>query len=71
MIYHSKDEYISRVIKPALREYAADHNVDDIADQMLIWHDEFNDQGQILLNKSGFVEDLEQDFWEVVEANDK
>ena len=69
MIYSSKNDYIAQVIEPALGEYAADHDIDEIADAMLIWHDEINDKGQIDLGRSGFMEDDAQDFWAVVEAN--
>lgn len=69
MIYHNKENYIGEVIEPALGEYAAEHNIDAIADQMLNWHDEINDKGQVIDNKSGFLEDDSKDFWSVVEAH--
>lgn len=69
MIYTSKNNYIAQVIEPALGEYAAEHDIDAIAYEMLIWHDEINDKGQIDLRKSGFMENPAQDFWAVVEAH--
>lgn len=69
MIYTTKNDYIAQVIEPALGEYAADHDIDAIADDMLIWHDEINDKGQINLGKSGFVENEDKNFWAVIENN--
>ena len=64
MIYSSKANYIGEVIEPALGEYAAEHDIDAIADEMLVWH---NDVGQ--LGNNGFLEDESKDFWAVVEAS--
>ena len=64
MIYHNKANYIGEVIEPALGEYAAEHDIDAIADEMLNWH---NDIGR--LGNNGFIEDDSKDFWEVVEAH--
>ena len=69
MIYSSKANYIGEVIEPALGEYAAEHDIDQIADDMLIWHDEISDKGQVNLGQSGFIEDESKDFWAVVEAH--
>ena len=64
MIYHNKENYIGEVIEPALGEYAAEHDIDAIADEMLIWHNDVNGPGN-----NGFLEDESKDFWAVVEAN--
>ena len=64
MIYSSKNEYIGQIIEPALGDYAAEHDIDAIADDMLIWHNDVNGPGN-----NGFLEDESKDFWEVVEAN--
>lgn len=69
MIYSSKTDYIGQVIEPALGEYAAEHDIDGIADEMLNWNNEVNDKGQINLGKSGFLVEEEKDFWQVVEDN--
>lgn len=69
MIYSSKNEYIAQVITPALGDYAAEHDIDQIACEMLIWHDEAESSGDINLGRSGFIEDGSKDFWAVVEAN--
>ena len=63
-IYTTKQDYIAQVITPALGEYAAGFDIDQIADEMLNWH---NDIGQ--LGNNGFMEDENKDFWAVVEAN--
>ena len=64
MIYSSKNDYIAQAIEPALGEYAAEHDIDAIADEMLIWHNDVNGPGN-----NGFMEDENKDFWEVVEAH--
>lgn len=69
MIYTTKNDYISQIITPALGEYAADFDVEAIADDMLIWHNDINNKGQNNLSKSGLIEDESQDFWQVVESH--
>lgn len=64
MIYHNKENYIGEVIEPALGEYAAEHDIDAIADEMLIWHNDIDQLGS-----NGFTEDESKDFWAVVEAH--
>lgn len=39
----------------------------EIAEQMLVWHDEYTPSGDINLNESGFVEREDVDFWELVQ----
>lgn len=55
MIYSTKQDYIGRVVVPALGGFADGFDADAIADDMLIWHDEINDKGQINLGESGFM----------------
>lgn len=69
MIYTTKNDYISQIINPALGEYAADFDVEAIADDMLIWHNDINNKGQNNLSKSGLIEDESQGFWQVVESH--
>lgn len=64
MIYTSKNEYIGQIIEPALKEWAAEHDIDAIADEMLVWHNDVNGPGS-----NGFLEDENKDFWAVVEAH--
>ena len=68
-IYTTKQDYIAQVITPALGDYAAEHDIDQIADEMLNWHNEVESNGDINLGRSGFVENDEKDFWTVVENN--
>ena len=68
-IYTTKQDYISQVIIPALGDYAAEHDIDAIADEMLNWHNEVDGNGDINLGRSSFVENDGQDFWAVVENN--
>lgn len=63
-IYTTKQDYIAQVIEPALGDYAAEHDIDTIADEMLIWHNDID-----RLGNNGFLEDESKDFWAVVEAN--
>lgn len=63
-IYTTKQDYIAQVITPALGDYAAEHDIDAIADEMLIWHNDINGLGN-----NGFLEDGSRDFWAVVEAH--
>lgn len=62
--YTTKQDYISQVIEPALGDYAAEHDIDAIADEMLNWHNDIGQPGN-----NGFMEDENKDFWEVVEAH--
>lgn len=68
-IYTTKQDYIAQVITPALGDYAAEHGIDQIADEMLTWHNEVDGNGDINIGCSGFVEDEAKDFWAVVENN--
>lgn len=63
-IYTTKQDYISQVIEPALGDYAAEHDIDAIAYEMLIWHNDVSGPGN-----NGFLEDESKDFWAVVEAH--
>ena len=68
-IYTAKQDYIAQVITPALGDYAAEHDIDAIADEMLNWHNEVDGNGDINIGRSGYMEDEDKDFWEVVEAH--
>ena len=63
-IYTTKQDYIAQVIAPALGDYAAEHNIDAIADEMLNWHNDIGQPGN-----NGLMEDETKDFWAVVEAH--
>ena len=68
-IYTTKQDYIAQAINPALGEYAEEFDIDQIADEMLHWHNEVEGNGDINLGRSGFVENDDKDFWTVVENN--
>lgn len=63
-IYTTKQDYIAQVIEPALGDYAAEHDIDAIADDILIWHNDVSRPGN-----NGFLEDESKSFWSVVEAH--
>lgn len=68
-IYTTLDEYISQVVRPSLGEYVGDYDVRAIAEETTEWHDEIDENGNIWLNKSGFVEreDVDDvDYWDIV-----
>ena len=65
-IYATISDYINDVILPALGGYAAGHDVEAIAAEMTEWHDEIDEAGAIVLDKSGLVERDDVDFWDVV-----
>ena len=69
VIYTTKQDYIAQVIVPALGDYAAEHDIDAIADDMLHWHNEVDSNGDINIGRSGFVEHEGKNFWAVVENN--
>lgn len=69
MLYSDRVDAIQKEIIDPLGEYASDHDIDAIAEDILEWVEEKNDQGQILTNKSGYKVKDDVDFWQVVEAN--
>lgn len=69
MLYSDRVDAIQKEIVDPLGEYASDHNIDAIAENILEWVEKKNDQGQILTNKSGYKVKDNVDFWRVVEAN--
>lgn len=69
-IYTTATDYTDQVVIPALGDYAGEFNIDAIAEEMLVWHDEINEDGDIVVTRSGLVEDPEKDFWTVVQAHE-
>lgn len=65
-IYTSINDYIEQVVNPALGEHAEDHDTQAIAAQMTMWHNEYDADGNVILNKSGLKE-AKRDFWKLVE----
>ena len=68
-LYSTASDYINDVVLPALGEYADEHDVDAIAADMTMWHDEIDEAGNISLDKSGLVERDDVDFWDVVDSH--
>lgn len=70
-IYKTKTDYINQQVLPALppeMHYLAG----EVASHMLIWHDEVEENGNVRVDKSGFVVDPDADFWtsvEIAESN--
>lgn len=65
-IYTTKIDYINQQVLPALppeMHYLAD----EVANHMLIWSNEVDENGNVLVDKSGFTVDPEADFWTSVE----
>lgn len=65
-IYTTKSDYINHQVLPALppeMHYLAD----EVASHMLIWHEEIDENGNVRVDKSGFVVDPDADFWTEVQ----
>lgn len=73
-MYTSSADYLHHVVEPALGEYVDDYDTEAIASDMLEWVNVTDDDGNMLLNRSGLVENTDLDFWEVAarhELSDK
>lgn len=70
-IYTTRDEAIQREIIEPLGEYAQEHNVDAIADKLIIWHDHVTPEGRVDITRSGYQvnPDEEPNFWGIVADN--
>ena len=65
--YTTTQDYIEQNITPGLGDVElTDEQALEVAQRMTEWHDECDDEGNILLNKSGLVEREDVDFWNVV-----
>lgn len=65
-IYTTKSDYINQQVLPALppeMHYLAG----EVASHMLIWHEEIDEDGNVRVDKSGFIVDPDADFWTSVE----
>ncbi|AWB84764.1 hypothetical protein [Corynebacterium liangguodongii] len=66
-IYTSIQDYITEnIYNGGFDHPITDDQAEDIAREMLVWHDEIDDRGNINLNRSGLVEREGVDFWDVV-----
>ncbi|QRP98933.1 hypothetical protein I6J72_05385 [Corynebacterium sp. FDAARGOS 1242] len=68
-LYSRRDEAIHREIIEPLGEEATNFDIEAIADEMITWHDEFNNKGEIEANRSGFRIKEDIDFWTLVERH--
>ena len=65
-IYTTKTDYINQQVLPALppeMHYLAG----EVASHMLIWHDEVDENGNVRVDKSGFIVGPDADIWTSVE----
>lgn len=67
--YTTREEAVQREIIEPLGEYAAEHDVEAIADAVLYWHDEVRKDGSTWLPGCGYRLNQEVDFWEIVEKH--
>lgn len=67
MIYSTIDDYIDQQVAPALADLDEAPTRDQlltIAHKMTTWHDEYTPAGDIDLDRTGYIEDPERDFWD-------
>lgn len=69
-VYTTKNDYIDQEVLPALPQ-EMHYLADEVASNMLIWHDEIDHNGNIRVDKSGLVEDPNADFWTEVQIAEK
>ena len=66
MIYPTAQNYIEQVIVPALGSEADNFDIEAVAADMLLWKNVHNENGDVLLDESGLVENENRDFWDIV-----
>lgn len=66
--YATRGDAMQREIIEPLGEWAEEHDVEAIADEVLYWHDEVREDGKIWLPGCGYrVREMGTDaFWEIV-----
>jgi hypothetical protein len=70
MRFSTKREVIDQAVTPALGDFAADYDIDAIADETFAYEVDEDGDGNELLNTAGFVQAVsEERFWEIVEAH--
>lgn len=57
--YTTIDDYIAKVVRPSLGEYAGDYDLRAIAQEMTEWQDHDN------ASHNGFIERENIDFWDI------
>jgi hypothetical protein len=71
MRYATKPQAIEALIVTALGDFAADYDIDAIADETLAYTVDTDDQGNELLNTAGFEQTVsDEEFWAIVETHD-
>lgn len=68
-IYTTRNEAVQREIIEPLGEYAQEHNIDAIAEQLIVHYDHITPEGNVDVTRSGYVVDQALDFWAVVSNN--
>lgn len=64
------NDYINQEVIPALGDYADDYDVEAIAHDMLLWHEETHRLGATDANHSGFIIRDDVDFWDVADLHE-
>ena len=66
--YETRTDAITREIIEPLGEYAQEHDVDAIADKLIIWHDHVTPGGRVDITLSGYQinPDEKPNFWAIV-----
>ena len=69
--YDTRDEAIQHEIIEPLGEYAQEHDVDAIADKIIVWHDHLTPGGRVDFTLSGYQAnpDEKPNFWDIVADN--
>lgn len=67
--YSTLTDLINQEIIPALGERVNDFDIDAIASAISEYHEETDEQGNILLNYCGYRMVEDADFWKIVENN--
>ena len=69
--YATRDDAIQHEIIEPLGEYAQEHDVDAIADKLIVWHDHITPGGRVDFALSGYQvnPDEKPNFWDIVADN--
>ena len=67
-IFTTIDDYVTAVVAPALENHPGHVTREQmltIAHAMTTWHDEYTPAGDIDLNRTGYIERPDADFWAI------
>lgn len=64
-VYASIEDVVTREVVPALGDHVGDFDVEAIARELFEWHTERTEQGDILVNRSGYRMRADIEFWTV------